>query len=380
MTSASRIAAARRQDHPARLGALEEPARAGPRGRCVIGEAQRCGLVVAPDVLGHSCRYPGDARLLPRRALGDPDEGLDRLVDVVGVDDPPGAHAVAVTVDGPVVCGAQPPGLVDCGMRVGIAAWGQRARQHRVAVVGRWLRRSGRRGVRRRRAARVRLAGPDAGRPHRRDAERAAEREIAEQPARGSGALDLTPHRTECDRGESFGFEDVGERTHGTRAERSDRGEQHHVDALLAQPTPTGRSAVETHPAQVELVAGIGQVPVGDGADDTLGGELVEAVEWEHDVHVVAEADRVEVGAPVTGDVVPPGPVEDAVAGVDAGEVVLVGMVQRRRGDQGHGRLGQGRRSRERGALEHRCLDVLGERLQVTVGHGGIPSSWTIEP
>jgi hypothetical protein len=36
----------------------------------------------------------------------------------------------------------------------------------------------------------------------------------------------------------------MGERTHGTRAQRSNRGEQHDVDALIAQELGASRAGV----------------------------------------------------------------------------------------------------------------------------------------
>ncbi len=49
-------------------------------------------------------------------------------------------------------------------------------------------------------------------------AERATERELAVQRARRADALGDLLHRREHDGRQAGGFEDVGERTHGTRA------------------------------------------------------------------------------------------------------------------------------------------------------------------
>ena len=62
--------------------------------------------------------------------------------------------------------------------------------------------------------------------------ERSSEREVAEEPAWRSGTFDLGADRTEGDGSDPGGFEDMGEHTHGARAQRSDRGEHHHIDAV----------------------------------------------------------------------------------------------------------------------------------------------------
>ena len=72
--------------------------------------------------------------------------------------------------------------------------------------------------------------------------ERAPEREIAEQSSWWCRSLDLAPNRAERDRDETRSFEHVGEHTHGARAERSNRREQHHVDTVAAQHAGAGRT------------------------------------------------------------------------------------------------------------------------------------------
>ena len=57
-----------------------------------------------------------------------------------------------------------------------------------------------------------------------------AEREIAPQSARRCGAVDLFADRAERDGRDPGRFEDVSERTDRTRAQGSDRRQQHHID------------------------------------------------------------------------------------------------------------------------------------------------------
>ena len=175
---------------------------------------------------------PGDAGLLPRHARGDAHERLDRSRDAVGVDR-----------------------LVRCrpgcrrrrrrGRRRGAA---RAPRRRQGAGPGRGAAAGCRPGPRCRRRGsprgRPRTPGPvasssekawrstrcwnsgSAGRPSGRPSGKSHHR-----PRGRCGVLDLVALRTERDRGQPLGLEDVGERTHGTRAQRSNRREQDDVDA-----------------------------------------------------------------------------------------------------------------------------------------------------
>ena len=109
-------------------------------------------------------------------------------------------------------------------------------------------------------------------------AERTPEREVAPQAAGRRRTFDLLTDRSKGDSGDSLSFEDVGERTHGTRAQWSDRGKEHDVDALITQELGAGRSGIHAEGRQLELIAGIGEVLIGHAADHAAVGQLVEPV------------------------------------------------------------------------------------------------------
>jgi len=71
---------------------------------------------------------------------------------------------------------------------------------------------------------------------------RPPEREVAEETARGRDADNLLTNQTDGERNEALGLKDVGERTHGTRAQRSYRGQQDDVYALFLQPLRGSRA------------------------------------------------------------------------------------------------------------------------------------------
>ena len=136
--------------------------------------------------------------------------------------------------------------------------------------------------------------------------QRPSERELAVQRPRRVHPLDNVAHGGQHDRRQSGGLENVGERTHGTRAERSDRGEEDHVHPVGDQFGGAGRTAVQANLGdRVGLVAGEREVPGGHLADDPLVGQLTEAVDGIRHVGVDRVAHPVEVGAPVTQQQVP---------------------------------------------------------------------------
>jgi len=93
-----------------------------------------------------------------------------------------------------------------------------------------------------------------------RTAEWPTEREIAPQAAWRRSVGDLVSHRAKRNCCQALCLEDVGERTHGTRAQRSNRCQQNNIDTLFLQPLPTGRTRVHADRAQIELVTGVCEV------------------------------------------------------------------------------------------------------------------------
>ena len=122
-------------------------------------------------------------------------------------------------------------------------------------------------------------------------AERAPEGEVAPQPSWRRRVGDLVSLRTERHRRQTRPFEDVSERTHGTRAQRSNRRQQHHIDAVVLQPSGPGRPAVEAHPGQIELIASVGEVTVRNPSEGAARGKLVKTVNRKHDVQIERETD-----------------------------------------------------------------------------------------
>jgi len=337
----------------------------------VVDHREGSGLVVAADVVADPHRQARDAGFGPWGAFGDTDEGLDGGGDVAGRNDAARAESAVAHLDAAVVGGEQAASLVDGGMGVGVVTRGERAGEHLVATIGdRFIEfgedgfggvQQGERDVEHA-VLELRIA---------RLAERPPEREVTPQTAGRGRALDLLTDRSEGDGGYPLSLEDMGERTHGTRAQRSNRGEQHDVDTLIAQELGASWPGVHADSRQVELVAGIGKMLIGHAADHVALGQLVESVHREHGVHVVGESRPVEVGTPVAGHVVASAVVEDAVTRVHDREVVLVGMMQRR------GRHDRDRRISKRWWCgERRCLKALagerfGQGLDVGVRHEG---------
>ena len=157
---------------------------AGPGRRRVIDDGQGCGLIIAPDVLGHPSRNTGDSGLFPRRALSDPNECLKRLRNSVGTERTRGGAPLAVLGHRPVIGGPQTARLIHRRVGLSVIAGRQRAHQNLRALVGHPLGKifQGRSAALQQREAMRQhpvLEGCIAGL-----AERTAEREVAEQTAR----------------------------------------------------------------------------------------------------------------------------------------------------------------------------------------------------
>ena len=108
--------------------------------------------------------------------------------------------------------------LVDGGMDVGVIMWGERAREDGVATIENWFIEFGEDG----------FGGVQQG---ERDLEHAVlefgisrlaegspEREVAPQTAGRSRTFHLFADRSKGDSGDPLSLENMGERTHGTRA------------------------------------------------------------------------------------------------------------------------------------------------------------------
>ena len=174
-------------------------------------------LAVAADVLDDAGRDAGDAGVFPWCALGDSDEGCTGDRDVVDVNASAGPGPVSELAHGAVERSAESSSLGDGGVHGGIVAGWQRAGRHLGGIVVDGLGEPvGDRFCRLQQSERV---GDDSMLERRvaRASEWPPEREVAPQPTRRSGSFDLRALRTEGDGGEPGGFEDVGERTHGTR-------------------------------------------------------------------------------------------------------------------------------------------------------------------
>ena len=77
----------------------------------------------------------------------------------------------------------------------------------------------------------------------------------------------------------------MGEHTHGARAERSNRGEENDVDAVGLQGRCRGRARIHADRGDIiRLVAGEADMPLGNRADHTLLGKLLESVNRVDDV------------------------------------------------------------------------------------------------
>ena len=174
----------------------------------------------------------------------------------------------------------------------------------------------------------------------------------------------------EGDRRDASLFDDVGERTHGARAERSNGGEKDDIDTIRRE-LGRGRWAgvVNDRGDIVGLVPSKRDMTISNRADRAVRRQLLKSIEREHDIVVEHESASVEVGAPVAGHVVATVAVEDPIARVHRIEVVLVGMVQRRRRDEGHGGLRKRTWCRECGVLDGFAGEVFGQSLDVRVSH-----------
>lgn len=80
-----------------------------------------------------------------------------------------------------------------------------------------------------------------------RNAKRPAKGEIAEQAPGRRRVIQLLANRADGDSGDPGGFENMGQRTDSTRAQGSDRCQQHHVYFVVFQQLGAGRGAIEAN-------------------------------------------------------------------------------------------------------------------------------------
>ena len=105
-----------------------------------------------------------------------------------------------------------------------------------------------------------------------RTTQRTSEREVAVQHPRRARSLGLAADETDPDRRQTGRFEHVGERTHGARAQRSNRGQQDDIDTIVEEQLGGRRSGVEPQGGQgvIQLRAHERDVTVGDRTDRAL--------------------------------------------------------------------------------------------------------------
>lgn len=75
--------------------------------------------------------------------------------------------------------------------------------------------------------------------------ERPAKRKIADQTSRWRNLSNVNGDRSNREGRDAFGFEYVGERTDSTRAQRSDRGEDHQIDFIVFEQGGGSRTTVQ---------------------------------------------------------------------------------------------------------------------------------------
>jgi len=203
--------------------------------------------------------------------------------------------------------------------------------------------------------------------------QRSAQGEFAVQRSRRCHFLGNIAHRGQHDSGQTSGFKDVGERTHGTRAQRSNRSEENDVDCVCEQLLGACWASVEPQFRHgVGLVACEGKVARCDIADDVCGRHFFEPVDWVHHVDVELEATVVKVRAPMAHDHVSVATVERTEPNIGLRKAILVGSMQRRRGHDGNPRLRKRFAERSEGRLFKDRHFLLGSKCS----HGGIASRW----
>ena len=128
-------------------------------------------------------------------------------------------------------------------------------------------------------------------------AERAAQREVAVQHPWRARPLGLAVDAADAYCRQTCGFEHVGERTHGARAEWSNRRQQDDIDTIVEQQLRCRRPCVESQGGQVvvRLRTHESDVSTSNRTDHTLCSELDKSVDRIHHVEVDRHTRTVEV-------------------------------------------------------------------------------------
>ena len=152
-------------------------------------------------------------------------------------------------------------------------------------------------------------------------AEWSTEREVSPERPRWLHAFGDGKGGGEGDRRDASLFDDVGERTHGARAERSNGGEKDDIDTIRRE-LGRGRWAgvVNDRGDIVGLVPSKRDMTISNRADRAVRRQLLKSIEREHDIVVEHESASVEVGAPVSEDQVAGRSGNPTEGGVSLGE------------------------------------------------------------
>lgn len=98
-------------------------------------------------------------------------------------------------------------------------------------------------------------------------AKRSSQGEITKKSSGRGGAFDLLANGAQGQRHQTGGFKDMSQRTHGTRAKRSDRGKEDNIHPLVLEQFGSRWAAVHAHRAQVKLVTRVREMGAGHLAD-----------------------------------------------------------------------------------------------------------------
>ena len=201
--------------------------------RNVVGETECCFFVIGANVEGGRPdvdRGIGDGPFL---TIEDLCERSDECGDAFGAassNDTGAAGSLKI----PAIRSEQSQRFVGCWMKIRVEPGRERTTQRRVGLVHDRFGEVDEHGHVRR-CQEIECGAQDsvlkigvAGKT-----ERPAERELAMQHARSATTFCLGSHEADRDRRETSMLEDVRQGTHGARAERSNRRQDDHVDAVV---------------------------------------------------------------------------------------------------------------------------------------------------
>jgi isopenicillin N synthase-like dioxygenase len=145
----------------------------------------------------------------------------------------------------------------------------------------------------------------------------------------------------------------MGERTHGTRAERSNGREQHDVNTVSLELCSGTRTGVDADRRDViGLIAGKRRMPWRHGTNDAPGSKLIESIDGKNHVQVDRNAGAVKVGTPMPKDEIASITWQQAVFSVTRLEALVSAAMQRCGRHDCHRRLGQQLGGHPRSILE----------------------------